>query len=115
MRRALPALIVLLGVSALGARPQLPSRPTGILIVPAEYPWGIHFEPGFSWEWARTEKTERYYFLVGDDTFVPEFPTSGGSQLDAARALGVNQPIELVELQVSEQRPDRSPHFGVAS
>ncbi len=41
--------------AAAGAPAPLPKRAVGILTLPGDYAWGVHFEPGFPWEWARSE------------------------------------------------------------
>ena len=39
--------------------------------MPGEHPWDVYFEPGFPWEWARTEKASQYRFLTGGDDVFP--------------------------------------------
>jgi hypothetical protein len=85
------------------ARPSLSGRVTGILTVPGEHPWGVHLEPGFSWEWARSEGGRQPYLLVGDDSFVPQLPA--GTPVD----------IHLVEVEIDPSRPARGPHVVVSA
>ena len=111
------------------------------MLLPGEHPWGVYFEPGFPWEWARTEKTDRYRFLLGRDTHVPYFDPDDSTVerfnlfvsipdgnreaselrvveregLQAARAHGITVPACLVELGVNSGRGGTGTHFIATS
>ncbi|MEK7474999.1 MAG: hypothetical protein AAB152_05115 [Candidatus Coatesbacteria bacterium] len=91
-----------------------PESLTGVLVLPDEHPWGVYFEPGFSWEWARSERQEKYRLLAGGRVYVPAFAPAGSSQAEpaAARTFGVTEPVHLVELG---GEPVRGPHLAVRS
>ena len=104
--------------------------------MPGEYDWGTHWEPGFSWEWARTEKSSQYRFITAPETrFVPYFGAQpdgkpfnlrielpGGaaetqrvdrSSTAAARAHGMSGNARIVELEVNDGRGGRGTHFVI--
>lgn len=97
-----------------GTRPAFPETATGILVFPGDHPWGVYYEPGFSWEWARTEQQSRYRLLVGPHEYVPAFAAHGtaGDEIAAARAFGVTSQVHVVEVRAEG---GRGPHVAVSS
>lgn len=131
------ALCVALPASA-GPRRQLPGHAEGILVMPGDYPWGTHFEPGFSWEWARTQQTSQYRFLTeGDGHFVPYFRSQPTGQpfnlyveipgenrtrvaadrdsIPAARKMGFTGNAHIVDVEVNDGKGGRGTHFIITS
>lgn len=122
-------------------RSDVPPHVVGVLVLPGDHPWGVYYEPGFSWEWARTEKSQRYRLLVGRNTYVPYFAARGPSEAQsslrvtipdgardmsatyaverddsaAARALGVTSTVHLVEVEVNDGRGGRGTHFVITA
>jgi hypothetical protein len=136
----LPAAVVA-QLQPAAARP-LGARAQGVLQMPGEYPWGVHYEPGFPWEWARSEKSSQYRLIIGSDEHcVPYFPAPPGTAesfpfrapesgpgsgpavrhsvarnpVAAVRGYGAVNQAHLVEVEVNGGRGATGSSFVVAS